>query len=108
MAHRHDFIVVTAGSSLTRPITSPEEYYSEPGRRAARSAVYRRNRRREDVRDEVGMTGRTKAAALALVLLLIAAVVVYQMFFKGPMLMWDGSAGATHYEVQIDGAPFGT
>jgi hypothetical protein len=54
------------------------------------------------------MTGRTKAGALALVLLLIAAVVVYQMFFKRPMLMWDASAGATHYEVQIDGAPFGT
>ena len=33
MAHRHDFIVVTVGSFLTRPITSPKEYYSEPSRR---------------------------------------------------------------------------
>jgi len=54
------------------------------------------------------MTSRTKAAALALVLLLIAAVVVYQLFFKAPMLLWDASAGATHYEVQIDGTAFGT
>jgi hypothetical protein len=54
------------------------------------------------------MTTRTKTAALALILGVIAAVAVYWIFFKTPMLMWDASPGATHYEVQIDGAPLGS
>ena len=54
------------------------------------------------------MTNHTKKAALAALLLIIVAVAVYQIFFKPPMLMWDGSPGATHYEVQIDGTLLGT
>jgi hypothetical protein len=54
------------------------------------------------------MTNRTKKAALAALLLIIVAVAVYQIFLKPPMLMWDGSPGATHYEVQIDGTLLGT
>lgn len=40
-------------------------------------------------------------------LLLIVGVLVYRTFFKRPMLVWDGSPGATHYEVQIDGTLLG-
>jgi hypothetical protein len=53
------------------------------------------------------MTNRTKKAALAALLLIIVAVAVYRIFFKPPMLMWDGSPGATHYDVQIDGTMLG-
>jgi hypothetical protein len=57
------------------------------------------------------MTNRTKKFALAagVALLLIVAVVIgYRMFVKRPTLVWDASAGATHYEVQIDGTLLGT
>jgi hypothetical protein len=54
------------------------------------------------------MTSRTKKAALAALLLLIVAVAAYQLFFKPPVLLWDGSPGATHYEVEIDGTLLGT
>ncbi len=54
------------------------------------------------------MTSRSRNAALALLLVLIAGGVAYWIFFKPPVLEWDGSAGATHYEVQIDGTLLGT
>lgn len=56
------------------------------------------------------MTNRTKKLALAAgaALLLVVAVIGYRMFVKRPTLVWDASAGATHYEVQIDGTMFGT
>ena len=56
----------------------------------------------------------TRKAALALLLLVIVAGVVIWIFSKdptvskGPMLEWDGSAGATRYEVQIDGTLLGS
>jgi hypothetical protein len=53
------------------------------------------------------MTSSTRNAALALLLLPIAVVAVYWLFFRGPVLEWDGSAGATYYEVQIDGTLLG-
>ena len=58
------------------------------------------------------MTSSTRNAALALLLVLIVAGVVIRSSridsSEGPVLEWDGSAGATHYEVQIDGTLLGT
>jgi hypothetical protein len=54
------------------------------------------------------MTSGTRNTALALLLVLLAGGAVYWTVFKGPVLEWDGSAGATYYEVQIDGTLFGT
>lgn len=56
------------------------------------------------------MTNRTKKAVLAgcAALLLLVGVVVYRTYFKPPMLVWNPSPGATHYEVQIDGTLLGT
>ncbi len=54
------------------------------------------------------MTSRDKKTVLALLIVLVVAIFVYRIFFRGPMLMWDASPGATSYEVQIDGTPLGT
>jgi len=53
------------------------------------------------------MTSRNRKTALALIIVVIAAVLAYRIFFRGPMLMWDASPGATSYEVQIDGTLLG-
>lgn len=54
------------------------------------------------------MTSGNRKIALALIIVVVAAVLGYRIFFRGPMLMWDGSPGATSYEVQIDGTLLGT
>ena len=54
------------------------------------------------------MTTRIKKAALALVAVLIAVGVVFGVFSRRPILMWDASPGATRYEVQIDGTLLGS
>ncbi len=53
------------------------------------------------------MTSRNKKTVLALLIVLVLAIFVYRIFFRGPMLMWDASPGATSYEVQIDGTALG-
>jgi hypothetical protein len=61
------------------------------------------------------MTSSTKKAVLAggAALLLIVAAIGYRSFARPepatrPVLVWDASSGATHYEVQIDGKLYGT